>query len=299
MTYNYFRNFPLISYNNKTVRDITKRAKIETNPTIPESPYVFYPYEIKNNFRSDHIAEYYYEDSYLDWLIYMSNDVVDPYYDWYLPNDDVEALIERQHGPLDISQRKVKYYINNWAIDDTQLTPSYYNNTLANSHKKYYTPVFGISTKITSYKRKADNTVTNINRIQEYTIANTSSYAFITGELVNLRAAGSEATIGVGEVEMANSSIIRIKNVSDNTSANSTITKDFLGTISGATASANSMTITFENFSNSEVIFWEPITYYDYEHIRNERKKKIRLIGDGLHDLIIDEFKKKLIGPIT
>lgn len=299
----YFNQFPITSYrcpctgSQKSVRDITRRAKIVDYTN--KSPYIFYPYTINNWLRSDHISENYYDDPFNDWLVYMSNDIVDPYYQWYLNNDALNKLVEYKYGSLEIAQRKVKYYENNWYDDSQQLSPSFYNNNLNNSWKKYYKPVLGINTKIISYQRKEDDTRTNTNRILEYTISSdNANVSFIHDEVVNIRAAGSDATIGKGQIDFANSSILRVKSVSGNTSANSSVPKNMIGDESSANVTANGVSIYFENFSNSEAVFWKEVTYYDYEVLQNEQKRDIQLIGDDIAPGLIEEFRKKIIEDI-
>lgn len=289
----YFRNFPTIIYNGREVRDITRVAKIENTDTA--SPYVFYPYTITHWLRSDNIAEYYYDDPYNDWLVYLSNKIIDPYYQWYLTNDALHSLIVEKYGSIEIAQRKVKYYQNNWSDDDIQITPSFYNNNLPDLHKKYYNPVFSSNQKIISYKRKEDDVVTNTNRILQYTIAsNNANIAFTAGELVNVRATGQDATIGKGEIAFSNSTVIQLQSVSGETHANSTVQKDLLGTVSGANCTVNAVSIHMENFSNNEAIFWSEVTYYDWEVLQNELKKDINLVSDALAPLLVNEFRQKI-----
>ena len=288
----YFRNFPTTIYDNKIVRDITRVARVQETKTA--SPNIFYPYTIKHQMRSDLISEYYYDDPYNDWLIYTSNEIVDPYYQWYLDFDTLNSLVIQKYGSLEIAKRKVKYYQNNWSDDDQELTPSFYNNNLANSWKKYYNPVFGVNLKIISYKRKEDDTKTNTNRILEFTISDNANVAYIHNEVVNVRATGTDTTVGKGQVDFANSTILRLNSVSGDLNANTTDLKDMIGDESGANTTANSVQVTFENFSNSEAVFWSEVTYYDYEVLQNELKKDLKLVGDGVAPLLIEEFRKKI-----
>ena len=57
----YFEKFPVITYSNNQVVDITKRVTLLDR--VSESPYVFYPYDISNAERADHFSHRYYEDS--------------------------------------------------------------------------------------------------------------------------------------------------------------------------------------------------------------------------------------------
>jgi hypothetical protein len=293
MAEKYFEKFPIITYANTTCRNLTRRVKIVENPR--ESPYIFYPYEITDHLRSDHVAEYYYEDSELDWMIYHSNQIIDPYYDWYINDDQFEQLIKYKYGSIENSQKKIIHYQNNWADDDNELTPSFYNNTLANTHKDFYAPVWSpISKKIVSYKRKQQDKITNTNRILQYTIANSSSNAFISGEIIDIKTSGQDATAATGEVIFANTTTMRIKNVSGNTIANTSLIRDIVGETSFANAQANSVTTMFENIPLDQEIFYDAITYYEYELGKNENNKTIKLIGDGVASIAADNFATRL-----
>lgn len=289
----YFQKLPNLYYNNYLVKDISRRAKLVEEPR--KSPYTFYPYELKQELRSDQIAEYYYRDPELDWLIYMSNEIIDPYYQWYLNDRQFESLIVEKYGSLEHAQKKIVFYRNNWYNDDTELSVSFYNNTLQQSWKKYYSPIWGPGNKIISYKRKQFDATTNLNRIIEYNIsANNTSNGFIAGELVDIKIPGQDATVGTGEVIIANSTILRIKNVDGNTSANSTFNKTIVGETTFANVTVSNADITFQNFTVDEGVFWSPVSYYDYESEINEQKKNIKLVSSSQSLILVDEFQQRM-----
>ena len=195
--------------------------------------FTFYPYDLEYNLRSDLLSEYYFEDSDLDWLIYVSNQIIDPYYQWYLDDRQFEIFVDDKYGSSETAKKKIKHYMNNWATDDTEITTSYYETNLAGILRKYWTPVFSPAGKILSYKRKEENILMNTNQILKYTIqANNTNYAFANGELVDINL--STGTVGTGEVISSNSTHVTIYNVAGNTSANATHTKFIVGETSEA-----------------------------------------------------------------
>ena len=277
----YFTKVPNIIYSNTVCKDLTRRTKIAADNMA--TPFVYYPYELQDDIRPDLVAEFYYGDSTFDWTVYISNDIVDPYYGWYVTNENFEKFIIDKYGSVEDSQKYIKFWRNNWASDSTTLTPSAYNNNIVPSFRKYYTPVLGVGTSIIKYVRKQDDTVVNTNRIMQYTVlSNNSTFGLQVGELVDFKATGQEVTLGTGEVEIANSTVIRVKNVLNDVAANTTNVKDIVGETSGANVSVNNSVIYFENFSNTEANFWEPIYQYDYEVEFNEQKKNIYLLGDDI-----------------
>lgn len=76
----YFRNLPEIRYNNVLVRDVTRRVNFLKQSI--ENPYVFLPYTIQEGERAEEIAYHYYGDANYAWLVYLANNIVDPYHQW-------------------------------------------------------------------------------------------------------------------------------------------------------------------------------------------------------------------------
>lgn len=89
----YFDKFPVINYSNNTIVDITKRVALLDK--VSRNPYVFYPYDIVSDERADQLSSRYYEDSYKSWLLYLSNKITDPYYEWYLTEKEFLEFIEK------------------------------------------------------------------------------------------------------------------------------------------------------------------------------------------------------------
>lgn len=92
----YFRYFPTIVYDDQRVTDITRRVKI--NDTLLNDPYLFLPYTINNDDRPEDVAYYYYGDVNKVWLVYLANNIVDPYTQWVLKNEDFEKTIRKKYA---------------------------------------------------------------------------------------------------------------------------------------------------------------------------------------------------------
>lgn len=294
MATRYFENFPDVIYNNVRCKDITRRSIIKSGNTT--SPFNFYPYELNGHLRADHIAQYYYAQPELDWLVLLANQIIDPYYGWYNTDEQVQVEVEERFVTSARAKLKVKYYRNNWADDDSQLTPDFFNNILPMQHRKYYTPLYSSGLKIVGYVRKPSDIVQNTNQIFQYEVsANNSDIPFEIGELVNFKATGTDTTIGFGEIETANSTIFRVKNVLDVVSANSTTAKDVIGDTTGANVSTANSMLWFENISPTEFVFYSPVYFYDQMIEDNETRKNINLIGDGAQSLYVNEFENLMM----
>ncbi len=82
----YFTNYPLIQYQDKRVRDITRRSKVRDS--ILNDPYIFLPFTIREGEKPEDIARLYYGSVDDTWLVLLANNITDPYYEW--PMGDVE-----------------------------------------------------------------------------------------------------------------------------------------------------------------------------------------------------------------
>jgi Base plate wedge protein 53. len=76
----YFENFPVVEYEGKKVRDITRRNNFVRS--ITTNPMLFLPYTVKQNERAEDVANFYYGSVDYVWLVYMANQIIDPYYEW-------------------------------------------------------------------------------------------------------------------------------------------------------------------------------------------------------------------------
>jgi hypothetical protein len=284
----FFEKLPVVYYNGIQARDLTRRVKIST-----ENGYnlnLYNPLELKANIRADHVADAYYEDAEMDWLVYLANDIVDPYYEWYLNEHEFQDYINHKYGDVTIALKKVKMYRNNWPNDDTRLPPDFYNTNLPDKEKPYWSPLFGAGANIVSYKRKEVNWTQNTNRVLEYEIELQSNTEFQVGELVDI--IYSMEPVGAGEVVFANSSALIIQSVSGNTIANTTWPKNIVGETSKANAATTAMYTRAEPISLDESKYWSPVSYFEWEIEMNEAKKALNIV-DNTYAMDVSELTRQ------
>lgn len=131
----YFKSFPLVRYDNNVMINITNRVAILNK--IFSNRYAFYPYEVKNGMRADQVAERYYGDPDLVWLVYLSNNIVDPYHQWTMDEDTFNTHVIAKYGSVSEAQSRVAYYRVNWYEDNTSMSVSDFND-LPGNEKKYW-----------------------------------------------------------------------------------------------------------------------------------------------------------------
>lgn len=109
-----FQEFPKVNYDIKkngkleTVTNIMLRFKI--TQAIQSRKVVYYDYTVQEGDRPDIIAYKYYEDSTLDWLVLMANNIIDPVYDWPLNSRSFEKFIIDKYGSLATAHSTVHEY---------------------------------------------------------------------------------------------------------------------------------------------------------------------------------------------
>lgn len=112
----YFKNLPEINYQNTLVKDITRRVHFLKKSI--ENPYVFLPYTIKEGERAEDIAYHYYGDANYAWLVYLANDIIDPYHEWPLdPRTFDNYIIDKYSEQSGLKGNDVIA----WAQDETDI----------------------------------------------------------------------------------------------------------------------------------------------------------------------------------
>lgn len=293
----YFDKFPLITYSNTSAVDLT--ARVTMLDKVISNPYVFYPYEIDSNERADQLSARYYEDQYKSWMLYISNKIVDPYYEWYLSEDEFVNFVTKKYGTYYDAQSKIKYYQNNWENGEDISVERY--NSLTAGERNYFEPIVGASNKITGYKRKQIEWKTNTNRVVAYTVSNTN---FIVDEVCTIffdeyhSGRGQVLSVAVDSANTSNSTVY-IQHVSGNYYTSNTVgISNNVSYVYGSDSRVNtfftSVVITSNNIAIDEEIYWNPVTYLEYETAKNEFNKTINVLDSTLKDTMVENLKDLL-----
>ena len=287
----YFNKIPTIEYNDTKCRNITKRPILAQN--VVSVPIQFYPWEVDSGLRADVIADAYYGDSYLDWMIYLVNGILDPYTDWYLSENDFENLIIKKYDSVEESLRRIRHYELNWSEDDVNISPTHYQETLAEALKKYYSPVFGQKNTVIAYRRRKEEWIANTNKIQTIEISLNANTEFSNGELINIKDGGQ--FVGRAEVLYANTTMLYVKNVSGNTTSNTALV---LGLTTEANADLVETNTLDTTIPDEEFVYWTPVTYFEWERARNEKNKNIWLLDAGRALDVSEDIRVSMKVPV-
>lgn len=284
MPESYFSKFPPVLYNNTICRDITRRVKIDEK--TKNALTLYYTYDVKDGTRADLISDAYYEDPSLDWMLWLTNDIVDPYYQWNLSQREFEEYLIKKYGSVENSIKRIVCYRNNWYNDDQIITPDFYNNNLEQDWKKYYAPFYGDGTKVLYWRRREEDWVMETNKIYKLTVANTEP--FIEGELVDVETGVVRS--GGGEVTAISDTYIMIKNIDGEFANNDIVT----GETSQIPQTVTDVDLVYDAITADESVFWSPVTYYDIEEERNAYNRTINILDRSYLINTIDQLNKLL-----
>jgi hypothetical protein len=98
----YFSQFPLMAYdvagnkNYKLLPNILKRVKLRAG--LRSGAFLFDTYDVKDGERPEDIAYKYLGDAELHWIILMTNNVTDRYYQWPLSQPQFQEHLTDKYG---------------------------------------------------------------------------------------------------------------------------------------------------------------------------------------------------------
>jgi hypothetical protein len=281
----YFSNFNTVQYSNTSAIDITERVVLGNTSVL--NTFIYYPTELNYNIRSDNLAYNAYGDPYASWVLYLTNNIIDPYYDWYLTDDQFSSFVDCKYGSVPLAQQKVKYFINDWT-GQSDISPAGYN-ALTSNQKTYWYPNIDYNFNPFSYSRKqvdwkiSTNFVININT--------TSNSQFIADELVQIQVSytnsnNSYNAVGQGQVISTYQNNIIIQHITsansfiptDNTYSINTNSSYCYGVESGSNVNIISTNFISNNIPIDTYVYWAPVYYYDYENEINEGNKIINIL---------------------
>lgn len=276
--FRYFDELPKTVISNTAVTDITARNALVKTFVEKNSPYI--PYVVPDGKRLENVAHDYYEDAYSVWLIYYANEIIDPYYDAPLGVDDFDAFINHKYGSYANAASTVAFWRNNWAKDTTVMDSAAYEALSANL-KKYWKPVIDNQNSVTRYERARNNDILSTNKIVSLDVTET----FPLDKKVTQEVGGDVVATGI--VSFSNSSVCIVKHVTGTfeTSEDETLSQ-------GNTSSKiDGVTTIQTNIPDSEVAYWETVSFYDIEEENNKKRKSIYVVDKNAKGVMQRMFR--------
>lgn len=257
----YFENIPNIEYNGKIVKNVFSRAQFSKD--FKDKNNSLLNYSLKDGERADIIADKYYDDPDYSWLVWMSNNVVDPYYDLPLSENDFEAFIISKYGSVELAKSTIIHFRNNWEEDNIEMSITNYN-LLSPNLKKYYNPNIDYKNDVLSYRRKKKNWVVKTHRMISFDVDDSE------GLSLEQRIVGTNFSFVIDSI---NGNNLIVKHAYGNPT----------GLLPSTTSTVSSSIITLATpIPTDELFLWKAVSYYDYELELNEEKRNIKLLDNRL-----------------
>jgi len=121
----YFRNIPDFEYVNRTkdgqyisnytqVKNFFKKGKLRED--IFQDLTTFQKYDVKGDDRPDNVANEIYGSPDLDWVVLLSNNVINVYDEWPLSQSNLDAYVMDKYGTIE-KLNEVHHYESNEVKD--------------------------------------------------------------------------------------------------------------------------------------------------------------------------------------
>lgn len=276
----YFDRFPVVDYDGKIVKNIL--ARVDFTEQSKKEIYSNFQFTLEEGFeRPDLLSYNYYGSSQFDWMIYLTNNIVDPYYDYYKSTEDFKKYIDNKYGSTANARVIIKFYRNGWHTDERLITVAQFEALQADETlnlRKYWKPKLTNIGAILGYERIKEDWVVSTNKIVLLSLT-VSPSSFVIGDRVSQTSTGAYATVDFIDTE---NKTLTVKHVSGTFVAN---------TAEGISAAK----LLKQNISDAEASYWYAVNAYEEEQEVNEMKKNVTLLKSSY----LAETEKQFIQQLS
>jgi len=92
----FFSVFPRLDYRQYSITDLTKRVYIPQE--IKDNIDYFDIYRVKDGEKIEDLAYKFYGSPFYNWVIILMNDIIDPFYDWILTDEEIIEYCRKKYG---------------------------------------------------------------------------------------------------------------------------------------------------------------------------------------------------------
>jgi hypothetical protein len=312
----YFRYFPETKHTNKVLKDITKRARFLD--TVASTPFVFLPYTVKEGERAEELSYYYYGTTDYVWMVYMANNIVDPYQDWPMSQRDLDKYIEEKYlyncAECAINRTTIFDFIK---VKTAALLYFYFKNVKKENILFYeddYADVWNYFETVIepdrSYLRELNERFTALltdNNAEPLTLSTTTDDNLrviqgfsndFSGEIFQkIPNSLREAIVRVPSKEVLKEEFDVLAWTKNTTEVIRNILHYENVEDSSIKISPETYTLNVDNSLDSDfnAADWAPIRVYDYEFIRNENNRHIQVVSSNF----ADQVQREIIGILN
>lgn len=114
-----FNGVPKVQYNDNLITDLSRNLTVDWT----DGNIYFVNYSIKEGDTAENISYRLWNDSSLSWIIYLINNMIDPFFDWPLRSNEILGYVKNKYGEANIyaihHYEKNGYVVNGSPSDPT------------------------------------------------------------------------------------------------------------------------------------------------------------------------------------
>jgi hypothetical protein len=214
-------------------------------------------------------------------MIYLTNNIVDPYYDYYKSADDFKSYVETKYGSNSNARSITLFYRLNWHEDERLITIQQYDSLVANetaNARKYWKPKLTNTGAVIGYERIKEEWVVSTNKVLSLSLT-VAPTGFEVGDRVSQTSTNAFATVDYIDLE---NNTLTVKHVSGTFAVN-------------AAEGISEITVLSQNIPEAEAEYWYAVNAYDDEKEANELKRNVVVLKSSY----LAEVEKQFIQQIS
>ena len=276
----YFDRFPIVDYDGDIAKNIL--ARVDFTEKTKRDIYSTFEFTLEEGFeRPDLLSYNYYGSSKFDWMIYLTNNIVDPYYDYYKSAEDFKSYMETKYGSNSNARSITLFYRLNWHEDERTITVQQYEALVADetaNARKYWKPKLTNTGAVIGYERIKEDWTVSTNKVLSLSLT-VSPSGFAVGDRVTQTSTGAYATVDYIDLE---NNTLTVKHV------NGTFTVNEAEGI-------KEITVISQNIPEAETEYWYAVNAYDDEQETNELKRNVFVLKSSY----LAETEKQFIQQLS
>jgi len=276
----YFDRFPIVDYDGDIAKNIL--ARVDFTEKTKRDIYSTFEFTLEEGFeRPDLLSYNYYGSSKFDWMIYLTNNIVDPYYDYYKSAEDFKSYMETKYGSNSNARSITLFYRLNWHEDERTITVQQYEALVADetaNARKYWKPKLTNIGAVIGYERIKEDWTVSTNKVLSLSLT-VSPSGFAVGDRVTQTSTGAYATVDYIDLE---NNTLTVKHV------NGTFTVNEAEGI-------KEITLISQNIPEAETEYWYAVNAYDDEQETNELKRNVFVLKSSY----LAETEKQFIQQLS
>jgi hypothetical protein len=276
----YFDRFPIVDYDGDIAKNIL--ARVDFTEKTKRDIYSTFQFTLEEGFeRPDLLSYNYYGSSKFDWMIYLTNNIVDPYYDYYKSAEDFKSYMETKYGSNSNARSITLFYRLNWHEDERTITVQQYEALVADetaNARKYWKPKLTNTGAVIGYERIKEDWTVSTNKVLSLSLT-VSPSGFAIGDRVTQTSTEAYATVDYIDLE---NNTLTVKHV------NGTFTVNEAEGI-------KEITLISQNIPEAEAEYWYAVNAYDDEQETNELKRNVFVLKSSY----LAETEKQFIQQLS